>query len=152
MKDINNYILEKLKINKDSKPADINKEFLQDIVDLCGFDDKDINIYKREIENDLYKYHINEKNIKIYASSVLALSNRYHDLNYDYKKNKYINEIIYPQFDSKNILNNLHLDNNSIIMTLNGFKSYWCKDGFVIKFYHNEVDQYKIYITKDENN
>ena len=139
MKDINNYILEKLKINKDSKTADINKEFLQDIVDLCGFDNKDMNIYKREIENDLYKYHINEKNIKIYASSVL---------NYDYKKNKYINEIIYPQFDSKKILNNLHLDNNSIIMTLNGFKSYWCKDGFVIKFYHNEADQYKIYITK----
>lgn len=142
MKELDTYIVEKLKLNKDTKDENSeNDAFVKDLMKLCGmrntFNESVFNV----IKDALYKYKITEDNIEIYCNDTVSLHNRYNEIKFNYENNKYASKIIFG-YMSKSIFNS-----NSIVFSAYPFKIGEINNGFIV-IYQKYNDNYKIYITK----
>lgn len=142
MKELDTYIIEKLKLNKDIKDEEpLHNIFINSVVELCGIK-QDNEILYNAIRDALYEYDINEKNIEIYCNSKFDLSNRYKDNNINFKNNEYVSKI---HFVIVRAFNNSIV--NNIIFKKYPFTILSGKNGFVVS-YQKYNDHYKIYIMK----
>lgn len=140
MKELDTYIVEKLKLNKDTKDENSeNDAFVDEIVELCGIVIKKRNGLWQAIKDLLYKFNITEENIEIYCNNTIRLSNRYKEINFDFKHNKYVSKIVFGYMAKKLPAGiALRFDPFTIIKIHNGF----------ILLYQDYHNGYKIYITK----
>ena len=139
MKKLDTYIVEKLKLNKDTK--DENDAFVKDLMELCGMRNTSNENAFNVIKDALYKYKITEDNIEIYCNDTVSLHNRYKENNFNFENNKYVSKIIFG-YMSKSILNP-----KGIVFSTNLFQIEEINNGFII-VYQKYNDNYKIYITK----
>ena len=141
MKELDTYIVEKLKLNKDTKDENlINDSFVDEIVELCGIVIKKRDGLWQAIKDLLYEFNITEENIEIYCNNTLNLSNRYKEINFDFKHNKYVSKIFFG-YMTKKLPTGITLKFDPFIIT----KIY---NGFIILYQEKNYGDYKIYITK----
>lgn len=142
MKELDTYIIEKLKLNKDTKDENPeNDAFVKDLMKLCGMRTTSNESVFNIIKDALYKYKITEDNIEIYCNDIVSLHNRYNEIKFNSENNKYVSKIIFG-YMSKSILNP-----NGIVFSTHLFKIKEINNGFIV-IYQKYNDNYKIYITK----